>query len=190
MEKKDESCNNFRGTVAFDLSSAFITDELSYSQVQSDLINVILKDEVEEMISTFNAKVSRLSDGLQVEAQSRGFKVLMDEPVEGGGTDKGMNPIELLLSSYGGCLTILAAMMAPGYQVELEECFAELEGDLDLDEGSEYNGFQEIRVTFHVKSSSPEENVKNLVQGIEAGCPIGNTLSGKVNIKFNDIVFE
>ena len=51
------------------------------------------------MISTFNAKVSRLSDGLQVEAQSRGFKVLMDEPVEGGGTDKGMNPVELLLSS-------------------------------------------------------------------------------------------
>ena len=115
MEKKDESCNNFRGTVAFYLSSVFITDELSYSQVQSDLIHVILKDEVEEMISTFNAKVSRLSDGLQVEAQSRGFKVLMDEPVEGGGTDKGMNPVELLLSSYGGCLTILAAMMAPGY---------------------------------------------------------------------------
>ena len=44
----------------FDLSSAFITDELSYSQVQSDLIHVILRDEVEEMISTFNAKVSRL----------------------------------------------------------------------------------------------------------------------------------
>ncbi|MBM6991206.1 MAG: OsmC family protein [Mobilibacterium timonense] len=142
------------------------------------------------MISTFNAKVSRLSEGLQVEAQSRGFKVIMDEPVEGGGTDKGMNPVELLLSAYGGCLTILAAMMAPGYEVDLGDCYAELEGDLDLDEGSEYNGFQEIRVTFHVKSSSPKENVKNLIQGVEAGCPIGNTLRGKVNIKFNDIVFE
>lgn len=48
-----------------------------------------------------------------------------------------MNPVELLLSAYGGCLTILAAMMAPAYEVELEDCFAELEGDLDLDEGTE-----------------------------------------------------
>ena len=60
-----------------------------------------------------------------------------DEPVEGDGTDKGMNPVELLFSAYGGCLTILAAMMAPAYEVELEGCYVELEGDLDLDEGTE-----------------------------------------------------
>jgi uncharacterized OsmC-like protein len=142
------------------------------------------------MISTFNASAHRLSEGLQVEASARSFKVLMDEPVEGGGTDKGMNPVELMLSAYGGCMTILATMMAPDHDVQLDDFYADLEGDLDMDEGSEYNGFQEIRVTFHVKSSSPKENIDKLAQDVEASCPIGNTLREKVNIVFKGVVME
>ncbi len=142
------------------------------------------------MISTFNSTAHRLTDGMQVEATSRDFKVLMDEPVEGGGTDKGMNPVELFLSAYGGCMTILAAMFAPEFDVKLDDFRVELAGDLDMDEGSTYNGFQEIRFTFHVKSSSPKENVEKMAAAVESNCPIGNTLREKVRLVFQGVVME
>ena len=52
------------------------------------------------MLTTFKADVKKLPGGLQVEANTRGFKILLDEPADLGGTDKGMNPVEAVSVSY------------------------------------------------------------------------------------------
>jgi len=49
--------------------------------------------------STYRAISRKLPAGLAVESESRGFKVIMDEPTSLGGTNTGMNPVEALLSS-------------------------------------------------------------------------------------------
>nr|WP_223814532.1 OsmC family protein [Thermoanaerobacterium thermosaccharolyticum] len=64
-------------------------------------------------IETFKAVSRKLPEGLAVESEVRGFKMLLDEPKEMGGTNKGMNPVEALLCALGSCQTI----------VEESQCF-------------------------------------------------------------------
>ena len=133
-------------------------------------------------IETSYAKVD-WKGGVLVEGTSRGFKVTMDEPVDEGGTDTAMNPVELLLCSLGGCMSIVASMFAPKFRVELKGFSIELEGDLDPDGfmGKNPNvrkGFSDIRYKMNIVSDSPEENIKKLHKFIEEYCPVKDTLKG------------
>ena len=44
--------------------------------------------------ATFKAVFCKGKEGLVAESESRGFKIIMDEPESLGGIDKGMNPVE------------------------------------------------------------------------------------------------
>lgn len=55
---------------------------------------------------------AHLQDGVQVKVKSRNFQVTIDEPKELGGTDTGMNPVELLLCALGACQAIVARVYA------------------------------------------------------------------------------
>jgi putative redox protein len=48
--------------------------------------------------------IVRFVDGVQFEAESRGHRVLCDQPAENGGNDTGMTPPEFLLASLGTCV--------------------------------------------------------------------------------------
>ena len=81
--------------------------------------------------ATFNASMPWSGKGVYCEGGIRGFQLAVDEPASFGGTDKAMNPVELLLCSLGGCLSICAAAFASKCQVDLKGFSVELEGDLD-----------------------------------------------------------
>ena len=51
----------------------------------------------------------RYLGGVQFEAESRGHKVISDQPVDSKGSDEGMTPPELLLASLGTCAAFYAA---------------------------------------------------------------------------------
>ncbi len=53
------------------------------------------------MLETFKATARKTANGLQVEANARGFKITLDEPEELGGTNTGMNPVEAVLCALG-----------------------------------------------------------------------------------------
>ena len=40
------------------------------------------------------------------EANAKQFWIVIDEPLSLGGDDKGANPVEYLLASFGGCLKL------------------------------------------------------------------------------------
>ena len=54
---------------------------------------------------TYKVSGKKVGD-LGVEITARGHKVKIDEPIEGGGEDTGMNPVEMLLGSIAACQTI------------------------------------------------------------------------------------
>lgn len=83
-------------------------------------------------VQTFKAS-AHLQDGVQVKATSRNFELIIDEPKSLGGTDTGMNPVEVLLSSLGACQSIVARIYAPKFGVKLDDFRVDVEGDLDLD---------------------------------------------------------
>ena len=138
------------------------------------------------MLSTVKANAKKLKDGLQVETSSRGFKVLLDEPEEMGGTNAGMNPVELLLFALGGCQTIVATAFAEANNFTFEEFQVELEGDEDLDRimglADVRNGFQEIRYKMHFKTNESQEKTEEFVKFIEKTCPVGDCIANGVKL--------
>ena len=63
-------------------------------------------------ITTFKADVHHVA-GLNVTATSTHHTITVDEPESLGGTDKGPNPVELLLDALGSCQAIAINAFAP-----------------------------------------------------------------------------
>lgn len=56
-------------------------------------------------MSTYKVKATKTTTGMQVSAGTRGFEITFDEP---NSTNTGMNPVEILLTSFGACQAITA----------------------------------------------------------------------------------
>lgn len=144
-------------------------------------------------LTTFKSIV-KSRGGIKVEGDTRGFKVIFDEPMELGGTNEGMNPVEMQLNTLGACQIITAKVHAPRFGVQIDDMWVEVEGDLDL------RGFQgvpgvkpgilEIRFVMHFVTDAPENKVKELAKEVERLCPIGNTLTSGVDVKEIRVVVE
>ncbi len=145
--------------------------------------------------ATFKAVSRKGKGGLLVENESRGFKIIMDEPENLGGTDKGMNPVEGLLVSLGSCLVIVGAAFAKGQGIDLQDLWVETEGDLDPDgfmlgkEGVR-PGFDDVRFTIHIKSSSSEDKLRAFQKFMESRCPVSDTLGNGTRVTANKLVIE
>lgn len=138
------------------------------------------------MLTTFKASAKKTPAGLQVETSARGFKIILDEPEDLGGTNTGMNPVEALLCALGACQTIVASAFAEAQGFSFEEFHVELEGDLDPDGfmglADVRNGFQEIRFNMHFKTSESQEKAEAFADFIEQRCPVGDCLVNGVKL--------
>jgi uncharacterized OsmC-like protein len=146
------------------------------------------------MLNTFKATARTLSDGLQVDTESQGFKILFDEPEKMGGTNKGINPMAGLLSVMGACQAIVASMFAKQFNIEFTEFFLEVEGDMDMagimQKKDVRTGFQEIRFKMHIKSDNSEEELTEFAKFIEKNCPISDSLANGVKLVNQGVVKE
>jgi len=131
---------------------------------------------------TFRASTAWTGKGLHVVSKARGFEVSMDEPESLGGTNVGMNPVELLLSALGGCLAVLVPAFAAEQGLQIDDVTVGLEGDLDPDgymgKAPVRPGFQDIRVTVNVASPEPREKIEELIELVFERCPVKDTLRG------------
>lgn len=138
------------------------------------------------MKETFKAIARKTNKGLQVEAESRGFKIVLDEPEELGGTNTGMNPVEAVLCALGACQSIVCAAFAEAQGFKFDEFWIELEGDLDPDGfmglADVRNGFQEIRYSTHFVTEESQERIDEFSDFIEAHCPVGDNLTNGVPV--------
>ncbi|MGX4585344.1 OsmC family protein [Paenibacillus chitinolyticus] len=143
--------------------------------------------------TTFKAS-AHLQEGVVVKVSSRNFEFTIDEPKSLGGTDTGMNPVEVLLGSLGACQSIVARVYAKKFNINLEDFRVEVEGDLDLDgffkKADVRPGYSDIRYTFYIKTDAPRERVEEFVKFVEETCPVGDTIANLVNLKLNGIVIE
>ncbi|NGP44502.1 OsmC family protein [Bacillaceae bacterium SIJ1] len=146
------------------------------------------------MAKTVFKTTAHLQDGVQVKVKSRNFEITVDEPKNLGGTDTGMNPVELVLGALGACQAIVARIYAKKFQIEFSDFWIELEGDLDPDgfllKADVRKGYTDIRYNIHIKTDAPKEKVEEFVAFIEQTCPVGDTLAQPVQLKVNQIVIE
>jgi uncharacterized OsmC-like protein len=92
-----------------------------------------------------------------------------DHPVVLVGTDNAPAPVEYLLHGIAACLTSGLANIAAARGVELRSVTSTVEGDIDLlgilglGHGSVRNGYEQIRVTFHIDADADADTVRELV---------------------------
>jgi uncharacterized OsmC-like protein len=93
-----------------------------------------------------------------------------DHPAVLVGQDNGPTPIEFLLHAIAACLTSGLANIAAARRVDLHKVTSTVEGDIDLlgllglSDGTVRNGYQEIRVTFHIEGDADDETLRGLVE--------------------------
>ena len=167
---------------------------MSNNQLKSVLLNTIsqIASKSETSKAVFNVE-TKLLDGVKCEAIIRNFFVYVDEPENLGGLDTAPNPVELLLAALGTCQEIVYSAFASIHGISLDEVTVDVKGTLDLKglfalEQNTPAGFNEITYKTTIKSSADEEEIKKLVEAVEAHCPLLDTLKrpiivkGKVNI--------
>lgn len=129
---------------------------------------------------TFEASVE-LKEGLTFEAQARGFSLLIDEPPNLGGMDKGPNPVEYLLFALGGCLGIVIQVVAKEMNIKINSLKINLKGDLNPmrfmgKDFSERAGYKNIKVEIDIKSDISREKLEELIKKVEERCPISDNI--------------
>jgi uncharacterized OsmC-like protein len=135
-----------------------------------------------------------LVEGVRCTGKVRNFApIVVDEPPELGGQDKGANPVELVLVALGSCQEIMYAAMASMMGIKLDEVKVNLKGSLDLKglfgmDPAIPPGYQKITYETILTSSAPEEELRKLIDAVETHCPVMDTLvrpievTGKVTI--------
>lgn len=127
--------------------------------------------------------------GFKVEVKAGGFKVIVDEPEDIGGSNSGPNPVQYLLVSLIGCLAITIAYYSRLRRIKIEELNMEAEGKIDLrgfrGEDHVRPGLSEIVVKVRMKSDADEKKVMELIKEAEEHCPIRDTIVNgcKVTLK-------
>ena len=121
--------------------------------------------------------------------------MIMDEPREQGGTNEGMNPIELSLCSLCGCQTITAAIFSEFYGIPVEGIRVEAEGTIDPDGFGGVNpdvrpGLQKVRFQFTFKSKAPKVQIEELVKAVERMCPVGDSFRNGIELEAPEIILE
>ena len=128
---------------------------------------------------TYKVTAKKVGD-LEVSVDARGHKVTLDEPVAQGGTDKGMNPVELLLSSIAACQTVSTSIYAESMGIKIDEMSVEVEGDMD---SAGFMGYAKFRPGFtNIKSESDPAMVKQLIDLVEIRCPVEDTVKNGTEI--------
>lgn len=133
--------------------------------------------------------------GLAVDASARGLTVRIDEPEAQGGTNSGMNPVEMMLCSLGGCEMLSFCVFAKFYGVKIDDISLEIEGDIDGDGFSGVNpavrpGFQVIRFHYHIKSSAPEAQINQVMKMAQKRCMVGDSISAGVPLAPRTVTVE
>jgi putative redox protein len=112
------------------------------------------------------------------EATLRTHHVLIDRPVEKGGTDRGPMGGDLFLASVGGCFmsNLLAAIRARGEQIS--EAHLEVIGTIAESPAR----FSALELYVTADGANPEL-LEKLVEIADRGCIMMNTLRGKLDIR-------
>ena len=140
---------------------------------------------------TQNRAVIRGFFGAGEERQHEHDTVLTsDHPAVLVGSDKGPTPAEYLLHALGACLMSGLGNIATARGIELDEVTATIEGDIDLRgllglDPAVRNGFQGIRVTFHVKGAAEAEKLAAVVRQSQSRSAVYDVLTNGVPVRID-----
>lgn len=115
--------------------------------------------------------------GLSHDVELREHRLVVDEPVEQGGEDKGPTPQELLAASLAACTAITLEMYARRKDWDVGD--VEVQCDYEQSDKDKPTLF---KLALRVPSGLTPEQVERL-ESIAIKCPVHQTLSGETRFE-------
>jgi uncharacterized OsmC-like protein len=119
--------------------------------------------------------------------RSKNHSISTDEPNEVLGSDTGISPAETLISSLAACLTVGYAANAAALGIDLDELSFEITGDGSLEgfmnNGDKRPGLSDLKIKAFIKSSAPEDKLRELHDYVNEHSPILDTICNPVKIE-------
>jgi uncharacterized OsmC-like protein len=121
--------------------------------------------------------------GQEDTSRSQPFIVHADEPAVLLGEDSAPNPVEYVLTALAACLTTSLVFQAALRGIEIESIESSLTGNADLQgflglRDDVRNGYENISVTFRIKSDAPAE----LLEELSKTSPVFDIISNPVPV--------
>jgi uncharacterized OsmC-like protein len=106
----------------------------------------------------------------------KNFELLIDEPLELGGTNSAANPQEVLLSAMNACMTVGYVAVATLMGITLESLEIDTEGDIDLRgflglDPDVKPGYDSLSYTVRIKGDASEADFQKLHETVIATSP-------------------
>jgi putative redox protein len=109
--------------------------------------------------------------GVQLDVKVRGHRILTDQPLDEGGTDEGMTPVEMLVAALGSCIGYFAVrffqrhkIATAGLRVAMEWGYADQPHRI---------GFLTAHVHLPVK---PDSTMRDRLQKVLEGCTVHHSI--------------
>ncbi len=124
--------------------------------------------------------VARRGQGYAHEVEIEGGHTLViDEPLESGGTDQGPSPTRVLAASLAACTAITLEMYADRKQWAV--------GDVEVEVGMEFSGVvpTEFTVTLRLPKELSDEQQER-IRVIAGKCPVHRALEAEGGVEIRD----
>ena len=123
----------------------------------------------------------------QEQVREQPFTLEAGEPPVLIGENEGPNPAEFLLHALAACLTTSLVYVAAARGVQLDEVESTLEGDIDVRgalglDNDVPNRYENIRVTFAIKSDASEEKLQEIVKRAQSRSAVFDSVSNPVPV--------
>jgi len=120
--------------------------------------------------------------------QARGFEMVIDEPAELGGTNKGANPVEYELAALCGCINVMSHIVAAEMKFELRGVKINVAGTLNPDRLfgkslAERAGYKEIKLEVKPDCDASPEVLEKWLKQVEERCPVSDNLMNQTPVK-------
>jgi putative redox protein len=126
--------------------------------------------------------VARRQQGFAHEVEVEdGHKLIVDEPTEVGGSDRGPGPTQLLAMSLASCTAITMEMYAARKEWDI--------GDVEVDVEATYEGFapSSYAVSIRLSPELSDERRQRLL-AIAAKCPVHKVIAAATPVLISDAV--
>jgi len=121
-----------------------------------------------------------------ITSTSTGHTIVIDEPIECGGRNRGPNPIELFLASIASCFIISLKLYARKYRIPIErvkvfnECSFDIRGFINPEEYE--SGIKKLTMTIFIESKASCKTIEELVNRTLKGWIVGSTIMKSLSI--------
>lgn len=109
------------------------------------------------------------------DVEVQGHTLIVDEPIERGGTGLGATPLEFLVAALAGCTNVISNRLAQEMGIEIVSMTVDVVAALDarvLAEEAVNPAFPEVRVAVGVISPDDEVMFAQLSERLRLACPI------------------